>query len=150
MQVLRANPQQAELLTYISTSAKSHWGYAEDVIASWLAQLTVTPSSIAEHPTFVAVGSKDVLGFYQLILGAGITTLAHLWVLPAHMGKGVGRSLLTHALQQAGTPLHIDSDPHAELFYLACGAVRVGQLPAPIAGQPDRKLPQMKLHQVAT
>jgi hypothetical protein len=38
--------------------------------------------------------------------------------------------------------LRVDADPHAERFYLACGAVSIGTVAAPIAGQPDRVRPQ--------
>ena len=71
--------------------------------------------------------------------------LEHLWVQPDSMGKGVGRALLQHAQGQAKTALLIDSDPHAEAFYIACGARRVARIPAPIPQQPDRFLPRMEL-----
>jgi hypothetical protein len=41
--------------------------------------------------------------------------------------------------------LQIDADPNAEPFYVACGARRVGERPAPIAAQPLRVRPQLVL-----
>lgn len=40
--------------------------------------------------------------------------------------------------------LTIDSDPHAEAFYLHFGAVRVGATPSTV--RPDRLLPRLELH----
>ncbi len=116
MKIIRALAEQAETLTSISISAKSHWDYSEDAIAIWIPQLTITSESIAACPTYTATSGQNVLGFYQLNLRDGAATLEHLWVLPIHMGKGIGRSLLMHALERAGVTLHIDSDPYAEPF----------------------------------
>ena len=43
------------------------------------------------------------------------------------------------------TSLAIDSDPNAEPFYLACGALRFGSVPASLRDQPDRFRPQLRL-----
>ncbi len=52
-----------------------------------------------------------------------------------------------HALETAnrsGAPeVTVDADPNAESFYIECGAVRRGEQPAPIAGQPERVRPQL-------
>ena len=66
---------------------------------------------------------------------------------------GISKSTLSRLIKQGkvsaerqdnGT-LHIDADPHAERFYLACGALRVGAVPAPLEGEPQRVRPQMAL-----
>ena len=86
-------------------------------------------------------------GFYQQHLEASHAVLDHLWVLPAFMRRGVGGALLAHALQHAraggAREMRIDADPHAEAFYASHGAVRVGQVSAPIEGQPHRVRPQL-------
>jgi len=75
--------------------------------------------------------------------------MRNLWVAPEHMRQGFGRALLFHALQTAALGgasfIHIDADPNAESFYVACGAARIGEVPAPIAGQPNRIRPQLML-----
>jgi hypothetical protein len=52
--------------------------------------------------------------------------LGLLFVEPDAMGSGVGRLLYRHVMQEAGRlgfiQVRIDSDPHAEAFYLAMGA----------------------------
>jgi len=63
------------------------------------------------------------------------------------MARGVGRLLLIHALEAAArggaAEVTVDADPHAESFYLECGAVRQGDIAAPVAGQPTRVRPQL-------
>lgn len=94
-------------------------------------------------------GSAGQLGFYVLDVTGETASLEHLWVDPPAMGRGVGRALFRHAAERAAglgcRVLQIDSDPNAEPFYLAMGAVRVGTVPAPVAGQ-RRELPRLHLH----
>ena len=88
-----------------------------------------------------------IAGFYSLAHVAGGWLLDDLWVSPAHMHHGVGRRLMEHALHaaaQAGArSLAVDADPNAEPFYLRCGALRRGEVAAPIEGQPGRVRPQL-------
>ena len=97
--------------------------------------MSPSAASIAEHPTTVAEVDGTLAAFCQLRLGAPSADLEHLWVHPDYMGQGLGRALLSHALQHLaaiGTAtLHIDADPHAEGFYRRCGATTVGATPAP-------------------
>jgi ribosomal protein S18 acetylase RimI-like enzyme len=86
-------------------------------------------------------------GFYTLAPAPRDWELDNLWVDPRCMAQGIGRTLLRHALQAAraggAMRVHVDSDPNAEPFYLACGAVRTGSVPAPIPGDPGRVRPQL-------
>jgi molybdenum cofactor cytidylyltransferase len=63
------------------------------------------------------------------------------------MHRGIGRALLAHALATAArggaAEVIVDADPNAESFYLECGAIRRGEVAAPIAGQPNRVRPQL-------
>ena len=64
------------------------------------------------------------------------------------MGRGLGRELFHHAVETAGgvgaRRLEIDSDPHAEEFYLRMGARRIGQVPADVEGV-RRVLPRLEV-----
>ena len=56
----------------------------------------------------------------------------------------LGRCVERLAAAVAAT-LHIDADPNAVAFYLACGAVRVGEVAAAIEGEAGRVRPQLRL-----
>ena len=149
MHIRKAEPAESDPLSVTAYASKAHWGYASAVLESWRHDLLVSADSIARHPTFVCELQGDLAGFYQLILDEGECSLEHLWVHPLFMGQGVGRSLLAHAVEQAAhcgaKHVVIDADPNAERFYLACGAVRCGAVPAPIEGEPERVRPQLQI-----
>jgi GNAT superfamily N-acetyltransferase len=89
-----------------------------------------------------------VAGFYTLVPAPRDWELDNLWVHPRWMAQGIGRALLRHALEAArsggASRVRVDSDPNAEPFYLACGALRTGSVPAPIPGDPGRARPQLE------
>jgi GNAT superfamily N-acetyltransferase len=75
-----------------------------------------------------------------------VAELTDLWVDPAAMRRGVGRRLFEHAAGVAAVAgaslLRIESDPHAEAFYLHLGATRVGDAPSV---PPGRTIPVLSL-----
>lgn len=154
MRIRPALRSDADPLNAIAMQAKAHWGYTAALLERWRESLWTAPESIEQWPTFVADDDGSAIGFAQVRPGPGTWELVSLFVLPASMGRGVGRALLQHVMrtaQEAGqTTLHIDSDPHAEPFYLACGAVRTGAEPAPIPGDSERIRPQLQLSIRAT
>jgi GNAT superfamily N-acetyltransferase len=146
--VRRANPGEHRLLSEIAYQSKAHWGYSSADLAAWHAELTVSRESIRVQPTFVAELDDEVVGFFQLRV-ADRAQLEHFWVMPRSVRAGVGRAMLSRAVHEVGAAGHdtlrIDADPHAEAFYLACGARKVGERAAPIAAQPHRVRPQLEL-----
>ncbi len=144
MKIVSANPADAEELTRIAIAAKSHWGYPDDWLRRWAAVLTVTPDYIASNPTFVALTDEARVGFCALQIRASDALLDHLWVLPAAMGRGIGRALFEHAegvaREAAATRMSIVGDPNAEGFYRRMGAIAYGREPAFMDGQ-ERYLP---------
>ena len=145
--IRQARGIEASELSKIAVRAKGQWGYSQRQLVAWRDALTVSPHDVAAYPTFVAERDSVVAGWYQL--DADARSLEHLWVDPPFMGIGIGRALLTHAGHQAREAgravLHIDADPHALGFYLACGAAAVGEVSAPTFGNPDRVRPQLQL-----
>ena len=141
--------REAPDLTAVAFAAKRHWGYAEDAIGSWRAELTISPADIAARPTWVATLGGTIAGFHAIAPAEPCWRLEHLWVLPSAMGRGIGVRLLEHALSialnAAARGLDIDADPNAEGFYLRCGAQRAGSVAAPIPGFPGRVRPQLRL-----
>ena len=141
-----AVPDDAARLTEIAHAAKRHWGYPERWIAEWRGALTLTPEDMGRWHVRAAVAGDAIAGFHAVSVEGDAAALEHLWVDPPRTGLGIGRMLFEDAVRTArergARTLVIDSDPHAEAFYLRMGARRTGQLPAPMDGI-DRVLPRL-------
>jgi GNAT superfamily N-acetyltransferase len=139
MTIVEARPEDAAELSSLARAAKGHWGYPESWLNRWSDGLTVTPGYIGANPTFCAVSDGRIIGFGALILRDGEARLDHLWVLPSSLGMGAGRVLFEFAENLArtshATVLRVQSDPHAEEFYVHMGATRYGQVSAEMDGQ---------------
>ena len=146
MDILAARPTDAQRLTAIAHAAKRHWGYPDELISLWQADLTVTAQFIVDFSVFCAVRDSEIVGFYALSRRGEVFELEHLWVDPQHMGTGVGALLFEHVVRtvrsMGGSVLNITSDPHAEGFYLRMGASLVGEVPSKPEG---RTLPLLTL-----
>jgi molybdenum cofactor cytidylyltransferase len=142
-----AQGHEAEALTAIALKAKAYWGYPAGTLEAWKQELTVSTQTITSRPTFVAVIGDEIVGFYSLSPSRDAWKLDDLWVLPRFMDRGIGRALVAHAVETAArggaSSVTVDADPNAESFYLACGAARCGEVPAPIPGEPGRVRPQL-------
>lgn len=149
MQIRLARPIESEALSRLAVEARSHWGHDVQELAALPEAVALDWRLFDKRPTFLAELDGEVGGFYQLRLDEPVPVLDHFWVRPAHAASGVGKQLLAHALQEVvrrgHDRLHIDAEPHAERFFLSCGAVRTGEKPAPVTGQPGRVRPQLVL-----
>ena len=136
-------------LTEVAHEAKRHWNYPEAWIAVWSPELSFGPESLTTMRVVVAEEHGRVEGFCALTPRSARWQVEHLWIRPRAMGRGVGRTLfddaVAYARSQGATVLAIESDPHAEGFYLRMGATRVGASAAPVEGDPSRSLPVLEL-----
>ncbi|HEX8076481.1 MAG TPA: GNAT family N-acetyltransferase [Chthoniobacterales bacterium] len=147
IEIVDAGPRDAATLTEIAHAAKRHWGYPETWIAAWRPILTMRPEFIAANVGFCAIDAGRIVGFYILTIEADGLHLDHLWILPAVIGRGIGRALFEHAAEQAANLgfdlIKIEADPNAEGFYKRLGAVRVGTSISDVEGE-RRELPLME------
>jgi GNAT superfamily N-acetyltransferase len=145
--IRRALPEESRLLSELALRSKAHWGYDADFIEACRPLLIFTPDDLANHPFFVAEVQGTILGFYSLAEAAGEVELDTLFVEPDAIGRGYGKRLLRHAADTAAArgfrALLIESDPFAEPFYRAMGAVPVGERRSPL--DPERRLPLLRL-----
>lgn len=136
-------------LDAIARAAKAHWGYSAAQLAAWHDDLTTRAESLRARPLFVAQRDGVPVGFVQVATDTAPWEIWALWIEPSRMRRGIGRALLERAMDLAAaagqTELAIDADPHALAFYRACGARVVGEIAAPIDGEPDRARPQLRL-----
>jgi GNAT superfamily N-acetyltransferase len=154
VEIREAATSEANALSALALQAKAHWGYSQEALESWKDQFEISPSDVASKPIYVGAIGEDVAGFYSLVPSERIWKLDNLWVAPKFMHRGVGRTLLTHALEWAfrggASSVTVDADPNAESFHLSGGATRYGEVPAPIPGQPNRVRPQLAFNGGAT
>ena len=146
IQIRRAKPEEAAVLTEIAHAAKRHWGYPENWIEHWKGDLTITPEFISHHEVYVAVTDTEIAGCCALVVKDSQAELEHMWIRPQYMGAGYGKALFVHVMQRAVTlsapAVELSADPNAEGFYKHMGATRIGEVRSEIEGQP-RVLPRM-------
>jgi GNAT superfamily N-acetyltransferase len=129
--ITRAVAQDAERLTTLIHASGAYRGKYASIIAGY----RVTADHIARHQVFVAADPAGrLLGFYALVLEPAELDLA--FVADEAQGRGVGRLLVEHMLQQARkaglAEVRVVAHPPAEEFYRRLGAERVGVVaPAP-------------------
>lgn len=128
-----ANPDEADFLTELALRSKAVWGYSQDFLDSCRPELTVDPNRMDsdDYRCLVAIDSGLILGFYTLeFVSEGEYELAALFVDPAYIGTGIGRSLIRHTIralsEQHAKRLIIPGDPNASQFYIAAGARQIG------------------------
>jgi N-acetylglutamate synthase-like GNAT family acetyltransferase len=96
-------------------------------------------------PTHVIERHGQALGFYQLRIAGAVAEVAQFFIAPAMLRRGLGRRLWAHlewtARAAGAMRLAVDSDPHAEAFYLAMGMRRAGE--AASGSIPGRMLPRL-------
>lgn len=141
-----ATPDEAEILTALACAAKAYWGYSDEVLELFRADLGITPAFIAENTVLCAVDGAQVVGVAGVCVIEGGLELEHLWVAPQRTCTGVGSALLEAAVAHAGTAgvsrIRIVSDPNALGFYVRHGAKQVGQRDSIL---PGRYLPILEL-----
>ncbi len=146
-----AKPFEAPDLSRLARSSKAYWGYNSEQLDAWEqdGSFSVPPDACEAELVGLAEDEKGPMGFYRLSGQTPIGRLSDLWVGPEAIGTGLGKDLAYRAIERARslgfTALIINSEPNAEGFYTHMGASRVGELPAPLPGEPDRVLPTMML-----
>ena len=148
MNIRRASPDEAAILTEIAHAAKRHWGYPESWIESWKDDLTITPEFISSCEVYVAVVEGEIAGCCALVVNDSQAELEHMWLRPPHIGTGLGKKLFLYVMQRAAilktTVVELSADPNAEAFYQHMGATRIGEVRSEVEGQP-RVLPRMSI-----
>ena len=153
LHIRRASHCDAQALTTIAIESKATWGYSRQFMAACREELTVCAQALRDPACDYFIGEHDgnMVAFYGLgavelssppLLrlngqqplepsAAEALELVALFVTPGYIGRGVGRRLIEHAKTRAvargARVLLIQSDPHAQSFYLAVGAKRVGE-----------------------
>lgn len=142
------SPRRSELeaVTDLCMRSKAFWGYDADFMNACRTELTVTESDLSGEAIVLSVQGSEITGVVQLSFDGKTASLEKLFVDPAYMGKGIGRSLFTWAhdksrLRQAMC-LVVEADPDAVPFYKAMGCREAGNVPS--GSIPGRYLPRLE------
>jgi GNAT superfamily N-acetyltransferase len=79
-------------LTEIALAATRYWEYPEDWIERWRDELTHRPETLATQDVLVAEVAGEIIAVCSVSIETDEAELEGLWVLPARIGRGVGRS----------------------------------------------------------
>jgi GNAT superfamily N-acetyltransferase len=149
-----AAPADSASLTALAREAKASWGYPEEWLRQWDAELTLSAGYVAAHRVIVADSPRGILGVCAIEERGTHWGLEHLWVSPRAQRLGVGSALVRDALRAVreggrSKRVRVAADPNAVPFYAAMGAREVGSEPAPMPGAPARMLPIMEFDPAA-
>jgi SAM-dependent methyltransferase len=146
LEIRPARSDEGPLLSRLALHAKAHWGYDEEFLEAARDALTIDAETIATSSIFVLERKGTAIGFHGLAGEPPEGVLEWLFVEPHSIGRGYGRMLWEDALARARVAgfaeLLIESDRFAEPFYLAMGAIKVGETPSTVDGAP---LPLLKI-----
>lgn len=142
-----AAPPEAELLTALILRSKAYWGYDAGFMRRAASELVLTAGELRRMDTLVAQDAREaIVGVAAVDHEAVPPLLELLFVAPEAIGAGIGSRLLQASLARAAArglrELTVISDPNAEPFYLARGAVRVGEHAVASTG---RSLPVLRI-----
>ena len=147
IEIRQATSDESAILTALAHMAKRYWGYPEEWIVSWKAELTLSREFIANNTVWVAMVEGEIAGCCALVLTGSLAELEHMWIDPKHMGRGIGRTLFEHTARRAAQlgfqHMQLSADPNAEGFYERMGARRIGEARADVNGT-SRVLPRMQ------
>lgn len=129
--IIKAKPQQAELLSNLAFRSKAYWGYSSEFMNACRTELTYSENEISKNHCYCLLHDGVVSGFYILKqLNKDECDLDALFIDPLFIDQGFGRILIEHtktiAFGLGIKKIIIQGDPNAERFYLAVGAVQVG------------------------
>jgi GNAT superfamily N-acetyltransferase len=157
MEILPAKIEESGILTAISFESKKYWAYPKHFFETWKNELTISPDYIRQNRVFVFKDKTGIVGYYSIVYlendmdfsGTVISKghwLEHMFILPAFIGKGIGRKLFDHlrtiCRQNRIAGITILSDPNAKGFYEKMGCRYVREIPSSI---PNRTTPLLFL-----
>jgi GNAT superfamily N-acetyltransferase len=138
-EVREVDPSEANQLTQLAHLAKAYWGYSPRFMEAFDDELTISPDDLNNDRYVFRVGTCNgkICSFYTLDKESETkdsVEMSALFVEPTAIGKGLGKFLFEHSIQEAKNlgahSMMIHSDPYAEKFYTKMGAKNVRDVPS--------------------
>ena len=142
--IRRARSDEAPKLTALARRSKGYWGYGDAFLTACEKELRVSDAELAYSPAHLIEDFGRIIGFYMLQPRSQCKVeLTFLFVEPDDIGRGYGGRLMRHAISTATNlefeTMLIQGDPHADAFYCAMGARKIGSKAS--ESIPGRELP---------
>ena len=147
MDIIKAEPNDNELLTTITKMSKAYWGFSDEILQEWEHLLTITKDYIEKNKVYKLIQNDQIIGYYSYFsTDENTIKLDNIFILPEFIGKGFGKILMNDFLKNIKhldiNKVTLDAEPNAEKFYKTFGFETIGQLESSIK---DRYLPIMEL-----
>jgi len=124
--IVSASPKDTKLLADLEIRSESYWGYGTDFMDKFKEIYVITEEFILNNPTYILKDDEKIIGFYGLLLNDDEVSLEYLFIEPKYIGKGYGKMLWNHALEECKKlgikEFTIITSPDARAFYLRLGA----------------------------
>ncbi len=129
--IVNASPKDTKLLASLEIRSESYWGYDSDFMDRFKKIYLITEEFILNNPTYILKDDEKIIGFYGLLLYDEVS-LEYLFIEPMYIGKGYGKMLWNHALEECKKlgikEFTIITSPDARGFYLRLGATICNQV----------------------
>lgn len=147
MDIIKAEPNDNELLTTITKMSKAYWGFSDEILQEWEHLLTIAKDYIEKNKVYKLIQNDQIIGYYSYFsTDENTIKLDNIFILPEFIGKGFGKILMNDFLKNIKqldiNKVTLDAEPNAEKFYKTFGFETIGQLESSIK---DRYLPIMEL-----
>jgi len=143
--IRRAKVGEGSILTNIAINSEAYWGYDEEYMESFKNTYGVSENYISNYPTFLIEDNQIIVGFYSILMNVGETELEYFFINPDYIGKGYGKLLWNHVIENAKSlnikQLEIVTSPEAIGFYIKMGAVKIGEVESLV--KVGRKIPRL-------
>ncbi|KUJ52242.1 GNAT family N-acetyltransferase [Chryseobacterium sp. JAH] len=146
-EIIKANADDAKILTEITKRSKAYWGYSDEQMKEWSDLLTITSEYIQNNEVYKLIVNQSTVAYYSYFdIENNSVRLDNLFVSPENISKGYGKLLMNDFIlkikQSQRSRIILDADPNAQKFYESFGFKKIGQIETSIK---DRFLPIMEL-----
>jgi len=118
--IIKAEGNDADLLTNICFVSKKHWGYSDELMEMWRQDLTISETMVVNNFSFKMMLKSKTVGFIIVSLQDNIAEILHCCIAPAYIGLGFGSKLLSYVFtlnEFKGKSFEVTADPNAIPFY---------------------------------
>ena len=144
MRIRAGTPADRPVLRRIAVASKGHWSYGPEFLARFAAVIVPDDDYVTRRDVRVLDDGGTPIGF-SAILHGGVAVLDDLWVVPEHIGSGIGAILFDDAVSRAAargaTRMEWEAEPYAVGFYERQGATVVGR----VTSELGRETPVMRI-----